>query len=298
MNLGEIKNTKRILAAVVTFNRLGLLKRSVEALRLQTYAPDLILIIDNSSTDGTAEWLKDQAGLEVIRQPNSGCAGGCNRATKFGFEEGYDWIWLMDDDTIPRPEALERLVASPAFERADTGFVYSLQVYPDGSVPVNDPGPTGQNQWTLTLLQERCIPVKVCSFVAVMVSSRAIAKIGYPIQEMFFMGDDHEFTRRITSNGYRGFCVLDSVVLHDTKLPAAFDCRSWSPLKMRYSLRNHVYLFRTSTLSFPKKVKYISALFLTEIGRLFTGASNLNMIFWALKGFWFRPQVEVPMQLP
>jgi GT2 family glycosyltransferase len=283
---------------VVTFNRIELLKRSVNALRGQTRPPSLILVIDNTSTDGTAAWLDEQSDLKVIRQPNSGSAGGCYSAARFGYDEGFDWIWMMDDDTIPGPTALERLVVSPAFGRGDTGFVYSLQVYPDGTVPVNDPAATSPNEWALTVVKERCIPVKVCSFVAVMVSRHAIGKVGYPMKEMFFMGDDHEFTRRITSNGFRGFCVLDSVVLHDTKLPAEFTYRAWSPVKKRYSMRNHVYLIRTSPYSSTRKVRYLAAIFLTEMARVFTGASSPIMVFWGIKGLFFNPTAERPKARP
>jgi hypothetical protein len=94
--------------------------------------------------------------------------------------------------------------------------------------------------------------------------------------------------------GFRGFCVLDSIVLHDTKLPTSFDFRSWSPVKMRYSLRNHVYLIRTSGAPLTRRVRYLAAIFLLELRRLFTGNSNLRMIYWALKGFWFSPVAEGP----
>jgi rhamnopyranosyl-N-acetylglucosaminyl-diphospho-decaprenol beta-1,3/1,4-galactofuranosyltransferase len=284
----------RILAAIVTYNRLALLKRSVEALLSQTHPPDRILVVDNSSTDGTKAWLSAQPGITVIRQPNSGSAGGCFTAARVAYEEGFDWLWMMDDDTIPRDEALERLVASPVLDRESTGFVYSLQVYPNGSVPVNDPGPTTPDEWALTVLHERCVPVKRASFVALMVARRAISRAGYPMREMFFMGDDHEYTRRITDLGFRGFCVLDSIVLHDTKLLQSLDLKTSSPIKMRYSLRNNIYLILTSGGPSSRKMRYVAATFLFALRGLLTGASNLTMLGWAVRGLWFRPKAEGP----
>lgn len=269
---GPKERPLRVLAAIVTFNRLGLLKRAVEALRDQSFRPADILVVNNSSSDGTIEWLAGERDLKYFSQPNSGSAGGFHSAAKYGFIEGFDWIWMMDDDTIPRPNALERLVSSPAIDRAATGFVYSLQVYPDGSVPPNDPGPTVPDEWALTVLQERCIPVKRCSFVGVMVSRAVVANVGYPMKEMFFMGDDHEYSRRMVDAGYKGYCVLDSVVLHETKVPLVFDTRSWSPVKKRYSSRNSVYLIRTSSdLSWARKVWLLVRFFQIEFFRLFRG---------------------------
>lgn len=291
---GDPCRSLRVLAAIVTYNRIGLLQRSVEALRLQAIRPAATLVVDNSSTDGTGDWLKEQGDLTVITQPNSGSAGGFYSAAKRFYDEGFDWIWMMDDDTIPRPNALERLVSSPATRRPDTGFVYSLQVYPDGTVPRNDPGPNGPEEWALSILQDRCVPVSRCSFVAMMVSRRAVADVGYPMKEMFFMGDDHEYSRRIVDAGYKGYCVLDSIVLHDTKLPLACDTRSWSAPKKRYASRNTVYLIRTSSDPWRRKARFLAWMFMVEISRLFRGTSSLSVIAWLLRGFWFNPKAERP----
>ena len=67
---------------VVTRNRLELLKTCVAALRGQTRQPDEIIVVDNDSNDGTAEWLAAQKNLTVVRQQNTGGAGG--------FYEGSD----------------------------------------------------------------------------------------------------------------------------------------------------------------------------------------------------------------
>src|SRR5579863_1367303 len=88
----------RILTAVVTYNRLKLLQQLVQALRAQTVPAQATLIVDNSSSDGTAEWLAGQPDLIVLRQPNSGSAGGLFTAARYAFGEGYDWVWMMDDD--------------------------------------------------------------------------------------------------------------------------------------------------------------------------------------------------------
>jgi rhamnopyranosyl-N-acetylglucosaminyl-diphospho-decaprenol beta-1,3/1,4-galactofuranosyltransferase len=58
-----------VAAAIVTHNRLELLKLSVRSLRTQARKPDEIIIVNNGSTDGTAEWLAEQEGLFVVTQP-------------------------------------------------------------------------------------------------------------------------------------------------------------------------------------------------------------------------------------
>lgn len=99
---------KKVLAAIVTYNRLELLKRCVSHLSSQTY-PVSILVVNNSSPDGTEAWLKEQ-GIDHVTQPNGGSSAGWWRSIKEASERGYDYVWLMDDDGFPDPRALELLV--------------------------------------------------------------------------------------------------------------------------------------------------------------------------------------------
>lgn len=131
-----------------------------------------------------------------------------------------------------------------------------------------------------------------------MVSRQAIGRVGYPMREMFFMGDDSEYSRRIIDAGYRGYCVLDSIVLHDTRLPTAFDIRSWSPMKKRYASRNTVYLVRTSSDSLIRKAWVLTRIFVEEVFRLLRGKSSLSVFAWLARGLVFNPKVEVPAPKP
>lgn len=64
-----------IIAVVVTYNRIELLKRTVRCLQ-QNKPVSSIVVVNNGSTDATAEWLKTQSGLTVINQANVGGSGG------------------------------------------------------------------------------------------------------------------------------------------------------------------------------------------------------------------------------
>ena len=99
---------KKVLAAIVTYNRLDLLKRCLYHLSNQSFQPD-ILIINNSSTDGTEEYLM-QNGIDHVTQPNGGSSAGWWRSIKEAMERGYDYVWLMDDDGFPDNKALELLM--------------------------------------------------------------------------------------------------------------------------------------------------------------------------------------------
>lgn len=108
--MGEIgvNHTMNILTVIVTYNRKDLLKRCLEALSSQTRSPENILVINNSSTDGTDLMLTDM-GIDFITQPNLGSAGGWHAGIKYAIENNFDACWLMDDDGYPDDMALEVL---------------------------------------------------------------------------------------------------------------------------------------------------------------------------------------------
>ena len=95
----------KILAAVVTYNRSALLERCIDALHAQSRAPDAILVINNMSTDDTVEML-ERRGVAFVTQPNLGSAGGWRRAIDEAVAQGFDAVWLMDDDGYPHEAAL------------------------------------------------------------------------------------------------------------------------------------------------------------------------------------------------
>ena len=71
----------RVIAVVVTFNRLALLERLVAELRRTTGLTEVV-VVDNASTDGTGEWLAGQDDVHgVTLGENLGGAGG--------FHEGH-----------------------------------------------------------------------------------------------------------------------------------------------------------------------------------------------------------------
>lgn len=77
---------KEIAAVVVTYNRKELLKKNIEALLKQTYKEFDIYIIDNASTDGTYEYIKEYIDSNQIHYENTnknlGGAGGFNFGIK------------------------------------------------------------------------------------------------------------------------------------------------------------------------------------------------------------------------
>ena len=90
---------KKVVAVVVTYNRLNLLKKCIYALERQMYECEII-VIDNASTDDTAKWMqsytKNKQNIQYFNTgTNLGGAGGFNYGIKMAVELGYEHVWMM-----------------------------------------------------------------------------------------------------------------------------------------------------------------------------------------------------------
>ena len=102
----------RITAVVPTYNRARWLPEVVASLRAQTRPPDEILVIDDGSTDDTAEVCAAlPAPVRYLRQENAGVSAARNRGIR---EARGEWIALADSDDLWMPRKLEIQLAALA----------------------------------------------------------------------------------------------------------------------------------------------------------------------------------------
>ena len=99
----------RISVLVPTYNRAGLLPQCLASLFAQTLPPSEIIVIDDGSEDGTPELLRSYGRrIRPIRKSN----GGKSTALNVGLDAVRgDYVWVIDDDDVALPHALERMVA-------------------------------------------------------------------------------------------------------------------------------------------------------------------------------------------
>ncbi|MBU1180393.1 glycosyltransferase family 2 protein, partial [Patescibacteria group bacterium] len=99
---------------IVSYNSRTYLDDLFFSLSKITYPNFLILFIDNASTDGSADYLKERFGkqfsnLTILRSyKNLGFAEGNNVGFKYLEEGGFDYAYLLNQDTAVSPDFLER----------------------------------------------------------------------------------------------------------------------------------------------------------------------------------------------
>jgi len=101
----------RVLGHIHTFNEAAVIDRSLAALRAQSHPVDGILLIDNASTDGTLD-RAFPSDVQVIRfDDNRLSSDPIIEAMQHAQKNGYDWVWILNGDTAPRPDSLAKLLA-------------------------------------------------------------------------------------------------------------------------------------------------------------------------------------------
>ena len=255
----------RVVAVVVTYNRLAQLQVTLPRLLASKPAYlDAVLVVDNASTDGTADWLACQSDprLEVMRcRTNLGGAGGFETGMRQAMAQfDPDWILVMDDDARPEETALETF---HAHDRADAEAWAAAVYHPDGRIcDMNRPsvnpfwnpavlrrtvtggGRNGFHIGQAEYAASHPTAIDGASFVGLFVSRRAIDRVGFPDGTLFIYGDDVLYTLGLRVAG--GEIRFDPALRfeHDFSTMDRGSPRIRPLWKVYYHTRNLVLVYR------------------------------------------------------
>lgn len=293
----------RVGAVVVTFNRRELLEKTLDGIDAQIHPPAHVIIIDNASTDETEKFLADRTSKveTMVRRldTNTGGAGGFSAGVAIAYEMGLDGMWLMDDDTVPQPEALGELVDGLARAEPVLGylpsFACSLVLWKDGSLcEMNTPEPTWDFARPLALGADFTL-MKSCSFVSALVTREGVHAVGLPSANFFLWYDDAEYTQRLAK--FRpGVFISTSRVNHllpQNRGVNFGDVNADNIWKFEYGVRNQIASarsLRSPTLAASLIENMVKQLTHSKV----PWKLRLRLARAGVRGLTFRPQIEKP----
>lgn len=240
-----------VAAVVVTYNRKALLEQCIAKLLEQENVSCDVFIIDNASTDGTKDMILNRFNVPQVIYENTGAnlggAGGFEYGVKKAVEAGYEYVWVMDDDTLPEKTALSELFNVDKKLNGDWGFLSSVAYWTDGNIcRMNIQKKTIFKHIGNKEYNSEFSPIVMCSFVSLLVKASVVKDVGLPIGEYFIWTDDYEFTGRI-SRKYPCYMVSGSKVVHamknHTRVNFATDEASRID-RYKYIYRNDVHCYR------------------------------------------------------
>lgn len=195
-----------IAVIIVTRNRKEKLLECIEANSKQSFVPHGIIIVDNASTDGTQELVNkiNQVIPKIFYlrfSQNLGSAGGFAEGLKFALSNDFDWYWLMDDDCIPKEDALEQILR---YASKNTNAIY-------GSYPIDRK--TQESFWVRLKNNDLSFSSSL-PFNGFLIHRDVVKKISLPEKKLFFRNDDTEYSFRARFYGFHLFVVNKSIIYH------------------------------------------------------------------------------------
>ena len=261
----------RVTAVLVAYNRRELLREALAALGAQSRPVDRLVVVDNASTDGAgevaeellAEW-GERARLIRLTKNTGGAGGFAVGIAAAVVDEETDWVWVMDDDTVPGPDALAGALATHERYR-DTGpddlaVMGSRVLWTDGDDhPMNTPKAKirADRRERDRAASVDAMEIRSISFVSAFLRGARVRELGLPLADYFLWNDDFEYSARLL-RGARGLYAPDSVVVHKTAKRGSSDADPGP--RFFFEVRNKLWVFRKSDALYGwEKVLYIGA---------------------------------------
>jgi GT2 family glycosyltransferase len=293
-----MKVVPKVAVVFATMNRAATAVACVRALANQTRPPELVVVADNVSTDGTPSALECMDSLPfplIVHRmaENRGNAGGVEEAMELAFARGADSVWILDDDSVPRKDALWALLLvdlQPSVVR------HAMQIDPKSGRLTWPMWLRFRNDWSLVEELENLAGrdwVKTrASWTGAMISREVREAVGPVNGELFIRGEDEEYPWRITKAGFTFAGVTGAVIDH----PGPENIVRWkcfgknlfiesslADWKLYYKTRNMVWLKRRQSGN-------ISAIAMASAYALavswIDGPSRIPLVWSAVRDGW------------
>lgn len=255
---------KEVCVVLVTYNRKQLLKELLYSLTRQTYPISTIVIVDNASTDGTAQYLVDDGIIEkaetgkiscnewndiqikyYLNSQNAGGSGGFEKAFTIANNISSDYIWAMDDDVEPEDDCLEILMRSITDHSKVCVPCRNDERWTDNIITkYNLSNPFLYNLEKIkTIVDSKTITAPEVEIADMplegpLIDSKLCRNVGVPNSEYFIMFDDTDFAYRLSQ--FTTIKYIRGARLH-RKLATNNSKKTEWTWKEYYLLRNSFY---------------------------------------------------------
>ena len=285
------------VAVVVNWNRRELTLRCLESLRAAEGPPLDILVVDNASSDGSAEAIRERFPDVVLMEndENLGFADGNNGGLRWALERDYTYVLLLNNDTVASPELVSELraylerrpdaaAAGPAIHYlADPNVIWSAGGWIDKrrGIVSNDFADVPAAE-----LPPQPYPVDHLSGCCMLLRATAIERAGLLDSRFFMYFEETEWCVRLTRNGSTLWVLPDVRLWHDVQPNQHIESRSVA----YYMTRNRLLFLKATgapwtawiyTLS--SQARTVLALFVRP--RSLARARGRMPMLWALRDY-------------
>jgi GT2 family glycosyltransferase len=243
-----------VLIVMLNWNSAEETRAALDSVLNMSYANFRVLIVDNASRDGSNIELREFTNdrVELLESPiNTGYTGGCNLGLGHGLELGADYVWLLNNDAVTRPETLSSLVTlaesddriglvTPRIAALDEDRI----TYAGGVISPKRHIYNETNDPVVAAEWEKEYPdAGLVIGTAMLVRTEVIRRIGVLDTSFFAYFEDIDYSARSAAAGFRNVVDPNSVVRHFEKN------RNTKPLEIKphywyYMARNESRFWR------------------------------------------------------
>ena len=274
-----------VISVILNTNRRADTLQCLDSLYKSSYGRHKALVLDNASTDGSAEAIRAAfPRVEVVGlSANLGYAGNNNVGIRLALKENPDWILLLNEDTVLHAECLSHLVRCGESDPS-IGIVGPMVYHFDSPEVIQSAGGTLSTYWESSHIGEnetdrgqydRPRPVSWISGCCIMIRAKAFEQIGLIDERYFYYWEETELCIRARKHGW-----------HIEHVPQA---KLWHKgVQMDYAPKPSVTYYATRnrllTLSKHRAPLYVRLAVWTRLIRTFMS--------WTLRPKWRHKQVH------
>ncbi len=261
---------------LLNYNRFKDTIECIHSLHSITYPSYKILLVDNCSTDDSYDNLcRAFHDIEIITTTrNVGYTGGINYGIRHLLKSHYEYILILNNDTLVEPDFLDKLVDAMERDNAAAASCGTILCehdrrsiwYASGKMIPWRGLAVHVDKNRKYVYRQSTQPVTFITGCMVLLRVSNIEKIGFLDERYFMYLDDIEYSQRIIQNGYSLLYVSDSIIYHKVL------GEKESAFKAYYSIRNRLLLINTVCSGYNR-----------IIARLyFIGVLSVKLILWRL----------------
>ncbi len=240
-----------ILTIIVTYNGEKYISDCLDSLLKQTKKVD-ILVVDNASSDNTCSIIKNNYPTVRIIDVgyNSGFAHANNVGMQYAMDKGYEYVLLINEDTISDNRLVENL-----FKYADGQTAVAPKIYMNGSLTKVWYGAGKmdfENGFAINCQKELVDTVSEVSFMTgccMLLHTDILRKAGLFDEAFFMYYEDTDLSLRMYENGIRMIYNPDACLWHRMQGRVQKDYYVYYMERNRlFFLKKHAKVFQCSLL--------------------------------------------------
>jgi len=228
-------NLGSVLIVVLSYNSKEDSLECLRSISRQRYADLGLLIIDNASTDGAPEAIRaaDSGAALISLSENRGWAGGNNLGVKIAIENKYEYVLLLNNDTILNDDTVSHLMQRAVL--LEPCLLHPAIYYHDQAEDAQLDPSIGREDIDGSSNPSDLFELDFAYGACLLIHTEIFRKIGLFDERFFLQLEETDFFLRAKKAGFRSFCFTGTRIYH--KESRSFGGRR-TPQKTYYITRN------------------------------------------------------------